>query len=115
MRTSLAARLPSLMLTLLAIGTAGCPAPEKESRYPGRPEGCDVKVFRETPSMPTDNLGPVMATCGDDISNEDCLRTLQDQTCKLGGDVVWGVSDVPSSSQGKKKLAGRAAHTKAAK
>jgi len=104
-----------VLVALLALASSGCPAPEKESRYPSRPEGCDVKVFPESPTSPTDNIGPVTATCSADISNDDCLRTLKDQTCKLGGDVVWGVSDVPSTSQGKKMLAGRAAHTKMGK
>ena len=102
-------------LPLLTLALLGCPAPQKEGQYPARPEGCDIKVFPEIPPMPTDNIGPVMATCGADISNDDCMRTLKDQACKLGGDVVWGVDNVPSMSLGMKKLAGRAAHTKTAK
>lgn len=101
---------------LVVLTVTGCPAaPEKDARFPARAEGCEVQVFPESPSMPTENIGPVMATCGQDVSNDDCLRTLKDQTCKLGGDVVWGVADVPSQSQNKKKLAGRAAHTKTGK
>ena len=73
-----------------------------------------MKVFPETPPMPTDNIGPVLATCGADVSNADCMRTLKDEACKLGGDVVWGTDEVPSMSLGKKKLAGRAAHTRSA-
>ena len=74
-----------------------------------------MKLFPEAPPMPTDNIGPVTAWCGEDINNDACMRTLKDQACKLGGDVVWGVSDLPSVSVGKKKLAGRAAHTKTGK
>jgi len=99
---------------LFASALVACGAPEKEGRYPKRPEGCDVTVFPESPSMPTDNIGSVDAICGEDISNDACLRTLKDQVCKLGGDVAWGVSDAPSVSLGKKKLSGRAAHTKTA-
>ena len=73
-----------------------------------------MKVFPEAPPVVTDNIGPVTARCGADVKDEDCMRTLKDQACKLGGDVVWGVSDVPSKGTGKKQLAGRAAHTKAA-
>lgn len=106
----------SLVLLLAAVFAAACGAPpDKDARYPAQPEGCEVKVFPESPPMPTDNIGPVNATCGADISNDDCLRTLKDQACKLGGDVVWGVSDTPSMSLGKKKLSGRAAHTKTGK
>jgi hypothetical protein len=102
-----------LALTLAAL--TGCSAPPSDARFPTRAEGCNVTVFPESPSMPTDNIGPVTATCGLDVSNDDCLRTLKDQTCKLGGDIVWGVADVPTESQGKKKLGGRAAHTKTGK
>ena len=112
MRSSLV--VVALVLVASAATAFGCGAPEKEGRYPKRPEGCDVKVFPESPTMPTDNIGTVDAICGDDISNDACLQTLKDQVCKLGGDVVWGVSDVPSVSLGKKKLSGRAAHTKTA-
>ncbi len=115
MRTPLFAVAGFVFASSTVLLASGCPAPEKDSRFPAQPEGCDVKVFPESPPMPTDNIGPVMATCGADISNDDCLRTLKDQACKLGGDVVWGVSDVPSMSLGKKKLAGRAAHTKTGK
>lgn len=64
--------------------------------------------------MDTDNIGAVNATCGESIGDDACVRELKDQACKLGADVVWGVSEKPSMALGKKKLAGRAAHTKAA-
>jgi hypothetical protein len=106
-------------IRLAAVGlvlVAGCPSPPaKESQYPAREPGCDVKIFVEVPPMPTDNIGPVMASCDGDISDVDCMRTFKDQACKLGADVIWGVDDVPSKVQGKKKMVGRAAHTKAAK
>ena len=109
-------RTSSLSLAaILASAICGCPSPPaQEGRYPARAEGCDVQVFPDTPPMPTDNIGPVMATCSEDISKEDCTRTLKDQACKLGGDVVWGVNDLPANAPGKKKLAGRAAHTRTA-
>ena len=73
-----------------------------------------MKVFPEAPPVVTDNIGPVTARCGADVKDEDCMRTLKDQACKLGGDIVWGVSDIPSNVQGKKQFAGRAAHSKTA-
>ncbi len=111
MRSSLVV-VALLVVTIVAL--VACGGPEKEGRYPKRPEGCDVKVFPESPTMATDNIGTVNAICGDDISNDACLQTLKDEVCKLGGDVVWGVADVPSVAFGKKKLAGRAAHTRTA-
>ena len=110
-------RTPSLLvvLTILAgCGAPGCGAPASDSRYPARADGCDVQVFHGPPSVMSDNIGPVTATCGGDVSDADCMRTLEDQVCKLGGDVVWGVPDSPTNVQGKKQFAGRAAHTKTA-
>lgn len=71
-----------------------------------------MQIFHDTPTMATDNIGPVSASCDETVSDDDCLRTLKDEACKLGGDLVWGVSPAPKMEYGKKKLAGRAAHTK---
>ena len=93
---------------------AGCPSPApQDPRYPPRQEGCDIKIFVEIPPMQTDNIGPVMANCDESVTDAECMRTLKDQACKLGADLIWGVDDVPAKANGKKKLAGRAAHTKA--
>lgn len=93
--------------SILACGGSSQPA----GKYPAQPEGCAVQVFPETPPMQTDNIGPVSASCDESVSDADCLRTLQDQACKLGADVVWGVDPTPTMELGKKKLSGRAAHT----
>jgi hypothetical protein len=99
------------MLILPALVACGGPkAPDP--RYPARPEGCDVKLFHEHPTMATDNLGPVMASCSPDVADGGCVRQLEDETCKLGGDVVWGVPDKPTRDEGKNLWFGRAAHTK---
>jgi hypothetical protein len=105
----------SLLLSLLAAAPlAGCPEAAKDTKYPPRAEGCEVQMFHDTPSVMSDNIGPVTATCGADVKDDDCMRTLKDQACKLGADILWGVSDIPSNVQGKKQFAGRAAHTKTA-
>jgi len=101
------------VLAMLLAGCAGG-APAKTTGYPPQPEGCAVQVFPESPPMPTENIGPVMASCGPDIADADCLRTLKDQACKLGADVIWGVPDKSSMEAGKKRFYGRAAHTKTA-
>jgi hypothetical protein len=64
--------------------------------------------------MNTENIGPVSSHCDDQspTSKTDCLRELEDQTCKLGGDVVWGVDPEPEHEDGQWKYTGRAAHTK---
>lgn len=97
-----------------AILVVGCGGPSKPpGKYPPRPEGCDITLFHDAPTVPTDNIGSVSATCGEDVKDADCMRTLKDEACKLGADVVWGIEDKPSISLGKKKYDGRAAHTKA--
>jgi hypothetical protein len=65
--------------------------------------------------MPTENIGPVVATCPETDSRDDCVRELQDQVCRLGGDVLWqleGPSPVATSNGTGQRMRGRAAHTK---
>lgn len=97
-------------LSLFAFGCSSSPA--KESKYPPQKEGCEVQVFNDTPTMATDNIGVVSSSCDEFVSDADCLRTLKDEACKLGGNVVWGVDPKPKLDLGKKKFSGRAAHTK---
>jgi hypothetical protein len=101
-----------LALSAVAVGVACGGGATTDARYPKRPEGCDVKIFHETPDVPTDNLGPVQARCAEEFTEEQCLRTLKDAVCGLGGDVAWGVNDAPEKADGKNRWFGRAAHTK---
>jgi hypothetical protein len=80
-------------------------------RFAPRARGCDVKVHADAPKVQTENIGPVSATCAVDLADADCTRELQDQTCELGGDVVWGVA-APVVAGNKKVISGRAAHTR---
>jgi hypothetical protein len=74
--------------------------------------GCPVQVFTDAPST-TENIGPVVAVCSPDDSRDVCLRELQDQTCLLGGDVVWQVEGPTlDPTTNKQRMRGRAAHTK---
>jgi hypothetical protein len=79
--------------------------------HPSLPAGCEVRVFANAPPMPLDNIGTVSATCAEGDSDDVCTRQLQDEVCKLGGDVAWGV-DRPAHVGNKRKMSGRAAHTK---
>jgi hypothetical protein len=81
------------------------------SKFPERPEGCSVEVVASAPHGQTENIGTVNAWCDEQSSDEECLKALRDQVCKVGGDVVWGVPAKPKLEQGKKKLSGRAAHS----
>ena len=101
-----------LALSGVAVAVA-CGGTNPDARFPKRQAGCDVKVYGETPDTPTENLGPVQASCSDDTAPDACMRTLKDAVCNLGGDVVWGVGDAPSRDAGKIRWFGRAAHSKA--
>jgi hypothetical protein len=79
-----------------------------EGKRGPRPAGCDVASYPEAPPMPTDNIGPVSASCTADTSDDECIRAMKDEACKLGGDVVWGVVG-PEMRGGKKHVDGRAA------
>ena len=97
------------LVVAVAAGCGGTQVPD--ARFPRRPEGCKVQLFNDSPDGPTTNIGPVRADCALDVSEADCLRTLLDQVCKLGGDVVWGVADKPQLAGDKNHWEGRAAHT----
>ncbi len=93
-------------LALVACANGG------DARFPKRPVGCEVKLFHGSPDVPTENIGPVRARCAEEIPETDCLRSLMDTVCDLGGDIVWGV-DEPTHADGKVRWSGRAAHSKA--
>jgi hypothetical protein len=103
-------RLLWVTLPLLACACGGA-QPSNVGGFPPRPEGCAVKLMHEAPTEPTTNIGPVHASCAADVSQADCLRTLEDQVCKLGGDLVWGVADQPRVWGDRNMWEGRAAHT----
>jgi hypothetical protein len=104
------AALAPLAASVVAASLAACG--HGDARFPRRPDGCDVRLFHDSPDGPTENIGPVQVRCADEIPAADCLRTLEDTVCALGGDVVWGVGD-PEHENGKVHYYGRAAHTKA--
>jgi hypothetical protein len=72
-----------------------------------------VEVVTEgTPPFRTENIGSVSAHCAPDISDAACVRQLQDEACKLGGDVLWSVKKLknPAGSGDDKNFSGRVAH-----
>ncbi len=106
------------MATVVLVGlVSACGGEKIDPRFPPRAEGCDVEVFHEdAPSKPVDNIGAVNASCTDQVGSDECLRTLKDQVCKMGGDVVWGVEPAPVvKPDGRKHLSGRAAKSRAAR
>ena len=101
----------SLSLVVAIVSGCGGSPPKSGALFPPRPEGCEVHLFHESPDVPTTNIGPVRAHCGLEVADADCVRTLEDQVCKLGGDIVWGVSDRPQIDGDKNYWQGRAAHS----
>ena|SRR5215831_16939447 len=88
-----------------------------DSRYPPRPEGCQVKLFYgKVQGLTYDDIGRADAICSLDITQESCLEELKNQTCKLGGDLVYDVPEEPTKpTPDKIRFIGRVAHTRAAK
>jgi hypothetical protein len=110
---SLALLVTLVTLALLALLAPACRA--SSSRMPpalARAPGCDVTVFAENPSYQTDSVGAVRATCDTFVPDDECLRELKDQACKLGADTIWGIGNGPSREGGKTTYLGRAARRK---
>jgi hypothetical protein len=98
-----------------AIGAAHLAAHAAHSRRAtgdARPRGCAVQVVPQgVAPAHVENIGPVMASCDRDDSREACLRELEDQVCRMGGDLLWQV-DTPQFEGDRQTMHGRAAHTK---
>ncbi|MET0594218.1 MAG: hypothetical protein ABW133_16065 [Polyangiaceae bacterium] len=103
------------IIAVLTLASCGGSA-KTDSRYPERPKGCAVQVFHgKVVGIQYDGIGHVDAICGSDLGEAACIAELKDQTCKLGGDLVYDVPDDPEKpSPDKIKFTGRAAHTRAA-
>ncbi|WP_394844036.1 hypothetical protein LZC95_44155 [Pendulispora brunnea] len=101
-------------VAVLALALVACGGARQEggAQYPAREEGCAVELFRDAPTKPSANIGPVNASCDETVAEAECIRTLKDQVCKLGGDIVWGVDPEPLRKNGRQQWSGRAAHTK---
>lgn len=96
------------LLSLALVAACGG-AKNTDARHPSKPAGCEVRLFHDAPTIPTENLGPVRASCDESVSDDECIRTLKDQACALGGDVIWGIADEPERKNNKKYWFGRAA------
>jgi len=94
-------------LLIAVAGAVGCAASGGDARYPVREPGCPVRSFPEGPSMPVDELGPVIVDCA--TSGGACERQLLDAVCRRGGDVAWGLAGNALTST---HLSGHAAHSR---
>lgn len=98
----------SISLAVVALVFTGCKTPEGQF-----PKGCPVEIVEgaATPNYPVQDLGGVRASCADLVSADECVRTLKDQVCKLGGDTLWNVTS-SSNIAGGKDYSGRGAKRK---
>jgi hypothetical protein len=105
---------PTVSLALIASCGGARPA---DQRYPAQPEGCAVQLFHTKVRGPEyDDIGRVVAYCGNDVTYESCVVELKNQTCKLGGDIVYDVPEEPARpTPDKVRLTGRAAHSRGSK
>jgi hypothetical protein len=95
-------------LVVIAVLASCGGGPKTDPRYPPRPDGCDVKVFRGKVSGITyDDIGHVDSICGTDVGPEACLVELKN--------IVYDVPDEPNKpSPDKIRYTGRVAHTRTA-
>ncbi len=109
-------KLVGSVLLLLAATSCGHQS-KGDPRYPPQSPGCKVQFFRtKVPdTIAYDHIGRVDVICGDRIPEGDCLRTLMDEACKLGGDILYDLSDPEKPAPDKVKFLARAAHTHIAK
>lgn len=96
---------------LLLSFVIACGGGAEHSRFPPRGDGCQVIEYQESPLAPVHVIGRVRASCGRSSSADDCRRTLKDEVCKLGGDVVYDVKSAEGEDE-RTILTARAAHTK---
>ncbi len=87
---------------------------KSNSAYPPRPAGCEVKLFHgKVQGIVYDDIGRVDSICSSEFSREQCIVELKNQTCKLGGDIVYDVPDDPEKpSPDKVRYTGHVAHTR---
>ncbi|PIE06054.1 MAG: hypothetical protein CSA75_01520 [Sorangium cellulosum] len=76
---------------MMVVGCASKPIPKLSAK----PTGCQVTVYRGAMPEPitVTVLGDVAASCGKHDADSDCIRALQDEVCKLGGNVVFEVPE----------------------
>jgi hypothetical protein len=109
--------LPILALPTLALALAiNCATTNPNAaKYPPRPGGCKVRVFH-TPAPDVkewDDLGVAHVDCPLDVGSVQCLRKLQMDACRMGGDILYDVPKKPlrPTEQGM-VYTGHVAHTK---
>ena len=107
--------LPTLALALAMAMNCATTSNPNAAKYPPRPGGCKVRVFH-TPAPDVkewDDLGVAHVDCPLDVGSVQCLRRLQMDACRMGGDILYDVPKKPlrPTEQGM-VYTGHVAHTK---
>jgi len=98
------------LLGVTAAVLAACGGAATDARYPGRDDGCPVKLYPGPAGIPVDDLGVVKVECPPDGAGK-CERLLENAVCQRGGDVAWGTADNAINAP---TLTAHAAHSKRA-
>ena len=82
---------------IVGLALTACGGYRPAPSFPASQPGCEVTLYRGglPDGVRVDELGDVAASCGKDAADSDCIRALQDEVCKLGGDVVYEVPKSP--------------------
>ena len=68
-----------------------------EGRYPRRGAGCELAIYyTAVPGVQAwDDLGIAEVTCHIDDSPAECLRRLRNESCRMGGNIIYDVPRQP--------------------
>ncbi|MEO8215235.1 MAG: hypothetical protein ABI560_18695, partial [Myxococcales bacterium] len=97
----LLARLVLLaVLGVLPAATLGCASTadqERDARYPRRGAGCELAIYHTAvPGVPAwDDLGVAEVACHISDPAAECLRRLRNESCRMGGDIIYNVPHQP--------------------
>jgi hypothetical protein len=86
---------------VLSLAVGGCVSSEVTPlgpMLPRRPGGCRVQVFPTVPPYPYVNIAAVTARCHHGAGRSACLDLLDFKTCDVGGDTLYGLSEIQVGS-----------------
>jgi hypothetical protein len=116
----------AILLLLLAIlgalpaaplGCASTSADQgRDVRYPRRGAGCELAIYHTpVPGVPAwDDLGVAEVACHISDPAAECLRRLRNESCRMGGDIIYNVPRQPLRPRDQVLVyRGQVAHTRA--
>ncbi|MEO5769380.1 MAG: hypothetical protein ABIS92_13600 [Polyangia bacterium] len=97
---ALASRILRTILALLPVAIHGCASTAdqgRDARYPRRGAGCELAIYHTAvPGVPAwDDLGVAEVACHISDPAAECLRRLRNESCRMGGDIIYNVPHQP--------------------